>query len=60
VEFEIVIIVPTATLLPATAEQELPPAAAVVQETMELPTVQVVDDVDGVTLNISHVVETPE
>ena len=51
--------VPAATLLDAVWEAELPAAAAVVNERIELPTAQVSLLVEGVTLASTQVVEAP-
>jgi len=55
-----VTIVPAATLDPAVALQVDPPVAATVHERMLEPWVQVVELVDGLTLNSVYVVAAPE
>jgi hypothetical protein len=55
-----VMTVPAATFDPAVAEHEDPAAAAVVQEMMLEPAVQVVEEVLGVTENKAQVVDAPE
>jgi hypothetical protein len=52
-------IVPAAWLLPAVLEHVEPDAAIVAQESMELPTVHVVELVDEVTVYNAQVMEVP-
>jgi hypothetical protein len=52
-------IVPAATFDAAVKEAELPAGAAVLKVKMALPAVQVVDDVEGVTVASTQVVTAP-